>query len=117
MLAQVREFLRRYGESAFADWDRPGNDSDKHAPRSADRVGYRRHDQVRDETEYFIFNETWRSRICKGLDHAAVGRLLLAKRYIEEGTENGREWLVRKDIPTEGRPRVVHILPALFEEE
>jgi uncharacterized protein (DUF927 family) len=49
MLSQVREFLRRYGESAFSDWDRPGNDSDKHAPRSGDRVGYRRHDGVMDQ--------------------------------------------------------------------
>jgi putative DNA primase/helicase len=117
MLSQVREFLRRYGESAFSDWDRPGNDSDKHAPRSADRAGYRRYDGMTEETEYFIFNETWRTRICKGFDHAAMGRLLVARGYAEAGTEHGREWLVKKDIPTEGRPRVVHILPALFEDD
>ncbi len=117
MLSQVREFLRRYGESAFSDWDRPGNDSDKHAPRSGDRVGYRRHDGMKDETDYFIFSETWRTRICKGFDHAAVGRLLVAKGYVEAGKEKGREWLLKVAIPTEGRPRVVHILPTLFEDE
>ncbi len=116
MLSQVREFLRRYGESAFSDWDRPGNDSDKHAPRSADRVGYRRYDGA-NETDFFIFSETWRSRICKGLDHAAVGRLLVARGYAEAGTEKDRPWFVKMDIPTEGRTRVVHILPALFEDE
>ncbi|MEW5787257.1 MAG: DUF927 domain-containing protein [Pseudomonadota bacterium] len=117
MVSQVREFLRRYGESAFADWDRPGNDSDKHAPRTADRVGYRRHDGVLDVTDYFIFNETWRTRVCKGFDHAAMGRLMVARGYVEVGTEMGREWLTKKDIPTEGRARVVHVLPALFEGE
>jgi len=118
MLSQVREFIRRRGESAFSDWDRPGNDSNTHAPRSADRVGYRRNEGGSTGTaEYFIFSETWRSVICKGLDHAAVGRLLVAKGYAESGTEKDRPWFVKKDIPTEGRTRVVHILPALFEEE
>jgi putative DNA primase/helicase len=42
MLRQVREFIRRKGESAFTDWDRPANDTDKHAPGKPDRAGYRR---------------------------------------------------------------------------
>lgn len=117
MLAQVREFLRRYGESAFTDWERPGNDSEKHAPRSADRVGYRRYDEAHDETHYYIFAETWKSRLCKGFDHAAVGRLLLSRGCIESGTEKDRPWLVRLEIPTEGRARVVHVFPALFSGE
>lgn len=117
MLSQVREFLRRYGESAFTDWDRPGNDPDKHAPRSADRVGYRRHEEGSDETHYYIFAETWRTRICKGFDHAAIGRLMIARGYVEAGSEKDRPWFVKKDIPTEGRARVAHILPALFEGE
>ncbi|MBL8488424.1 MAG: DUF927 domain-containing protein, partial [Rhodocyclaceae bacterium] len=47
-IAQVREFLRRYGESAFSDWERPANDSDKHAPVRSDRAGYRRHNPETD---------------------------------------------------------------------
>lgn len=117
MLSQVREFLRRYGESAFTDWERPGNDSEKHAPRTADRVGYRRYDEAHDETHYYIYAETWKSRLCKGLDHAAVGRLLLSRGCIEAGTEKDRPWLVRLEIPTEGRARVVHVFPALFSGE
>ncbi len=116
-LRQVREFLRRYGESAFSDMDRPANDSDKHAPVRSDRAGYRRHDPATDSVEYFVFNEVWRTRVCKGFDAAAVGRLMVARGFVERGTETGREWLTRHSIPTEGRPRVVHILPAIWDDD
>lgn len=118
MLGQVREFLRRYGESAFSDWERPANDSDKHAPVRSDRAGYRRHDAANDATEYFIFNEVWRSRVCKGFDPGAVGRLLSSLGYLRKGAESDRPWLVREALPTEGgRPRVVHVLPAIWDGE
>lgn len=115
-LGQVREFLRRYGESAFTDMDRPANDTDKHAPVRSDRAGYRRHDAVADAVEYFIFNEVWRTRVCKGFDAATVGRMMAARGFVERGTEAGREWLTRHAIPTEGRPRVVHVLPAIWDD-
>lgn len=116
-LRAVREFLRRYGESAFTDVDRPANGTDKHAPVRSDRAGYRRHDAATDAVEYFIFNEVWRARVCKGFDAAAVGRMLAARGFIEHGKESGREWLTRHSIPTEGRPRVVHILPTIWDDE
>lgn len=120
MLRQVREFIRRKGESAFTDWDRPANDTDKHAPGKPDRAGYRRgcHDaEGNDAQEYFLFNEAWRGVVCKGYDAAAVGRLLVAKGYCRKGSETDRPWLVRENLPTEGRARVVHILPALFDSD
>lgn len=117
MLAQVREFLRRYGESAFTDWERPANDSVKHSPVRDDRAGYRKHDPVTDEIDYYIFTETFRTRICKGYHAAAMGRLLLARGYVEEGKEAGREWTVKEKLPTEGRARVVHVLPAIWADD
>lgn len=116
-LRAVREFLRRYGESAFTDMDRPANDTDKHAPVRSDRAGYRRHDAAADAVEYFIFTEVWRTRVCKGFDAAAVGRMLAGRGFVERGTEAGREWLTRHTIPTEGRPRVVHVLPAIWNDD
>jgi uncharacterized protein (DUF927 family) len=115
-LRAVREFLRRYGESTFTAWDRPAND-DSHAPVRSDRTGYRRHDAAADAVEYFIFAEVWRARVCKGFDAAAVGRMLAARGYIERGSEAGREWLVKVNLPTEGRARVVHVLPAIWNDD
>ena len=120
MLQQVREFLRRKGESAFSDWDRPANDTDKHAPGKPDRAGYRRtcpDADGNDTQEFFIFNEAFRGVVCKGFDAGAVGRLLVAKGFARKGTEADRPWLVREQLPTEGRARVVHVLPALFDSE
>lgn len=120
MLRQVREFIRRKGESAFTDWDRPANDTDKHAPGKPDRAGYRRgclDAEGNESQEYFLFNEAWRGVVCKGYDAAAVGRLLVAKGYCRKGSETDRPWLVRESLPTEGRARVVHILPALFDSD
>jgi uncharacterized protein (DUF927 family) len=120
MLQQVREFIRRKGESAFTDWERPANDTDKHAPGKPDRAGYRRgcFDGAGNDTqEFFIFNEAWRSVICKGFDPGAIGRLMVAKGYCKKGSEVGREWLVKEALPTEGRARVVHVLPSLFDDD
>jgi len=117
MLAKVREFLRRYGESAFTDIDRPSM-KDTHAPVRSDRAGWRRHDDTEDEVHYFISIEAFRSRVCTGYDAGAVGRILVARGFVEIGTESNRpSWQVRQSIPGEGRPRVVHLLPALFEAE
>jgi len=120
MLRQVREFIRRKGESAFTDWDSPANDTDKHAPGKPDRAGYRRtclDAEGNEAQEYFLFNEAWRSVVCKGHDAAVVGRLLVAKGYCRKGSEANRPWQVKENLPTEGRARVVHILPALFDSD
>jgi uncharacterized protein (DUF927 family) len=117
-LSAVREFLRRYGESSFTEWNRTPN-TDDHAPVRSDRTGYRRFDATEGTADgavhFYIFNEVWRARVCKGFDAAAVGRLLVKRGYAEEGKEPDRPWLVKVQIPTEGRPRVIHILPTLLD--
>lgn len=116
-LRQVRTFLRQYGESAFADWDRPSIDTDTRAPVKSDRAGYRRVVPGDAGVEFYIFSDLWRERVCRGIDHAAAGRLLVESGYAETGTEKDRPHLVRVTLPSEGRARVVHILPTIFEDE
>jgi uncharacterized protein (DUF927 family) len=81
----------------------------------SDRTGYRRFDAADGAVHFYIFPEVWKSRVCKGFDAVAVARLLVKRGYIEQGTETDRPWLVRPDIPTERRPRVLHILPTLLD--
>ncbi|SBT08101.1 conserved hypothetical protein [Candidatus Accumulibacter aalborgensis] len=116
MLRQIREFLSRYGESAFTDWERPSM-TDTHAPVRSDRAGWRKHDSTTDKVHYFVAYEAWRVRVCKGHDPIAMARLLLAHGFAEKGTEANRPWLVRASVPGEGRPRVVHILPEIMEAD
>lgn len=114
ILSQVREFLRRYAESAFTDWERPAV-SDNHAAVRSDRAGYRKCQEDSDEIEFFIFVEVFKSRVCKGFDHAAVGRLLLKLGYVEAGTEKDRLWTRKIKLPAEGRARVVHIKQSIWD--
>jgi len=116
ILGQVREFLRRYGESAFSDLRRSSM-TDTHMSVHSDRAGWREYEEGRDEMNFFVSIEMFRSRVCKGFDSGAVGRLLIAKGFAEQGTEAARPWQIKKKIPGEGRARVVHILPALFEAD
>lgn len=46
-----------------------------------------------------------------------MGRMLVARGYVERGSEAGREWLVKANLPTEGRQRVVHVLPANWDDD
>lgn len=116
MLGQVREILNRYGESAFTDWGRPAMNDD-HAPVRSDRMGYRR--TTEEGVEYYIFPELFRTRLCKGFDAAAVGKLLVEKGYCEKGTEKDRgEWVTKVSLPAEGKQRrMIHILPTIWEDE
>lgn len=115
VLRQVREFLRRYGESAFSDWDRPAVDGDTRAAVRSDRVGYRKTLPGDEGIEFFIFVEMWNARVCSGLDPKHAGRLLVDRGYAERGTEADRPYTTRVRFPAEGRARVVHILPSIFE--
>lgn len=115
VLRQVREFLRRYGESAFSDWDRPAVDGDTRAAVRSDRVGYRKTLPGDEGIEFFIFVEMWNARVCSGLDPKRAGRLLVDRGYCERAKEADRPYTVRVTLPSEGRARVVHILPSIFE--
>ncbi|MBK8114890.1 MAG: DUF927 domain-containing protein [Candidatus Accumulibacter sp.] len=116
MLRQIREFLSRYGESAFTDWDRPSM-TDTHAPVRSDRAGWRKHDNTKDQVHYFVSSGAWRARVCHGHDHIAMARLLVKLGFAEQGTEVNRPGLIRASVPGEGRPRVVHILPEIMEAD
>lgn len=113
MLAQVREFLERHGEARFTDWHRPVS-KDDHAPRVMNKAGFRKHDDLGEKTEYFIYPEVFRAEVCKGHDHKAVARLLMGRSYITG--EKGRPD-AKRSLPGEGYRRMYHILPALWEGE
>jgi uncharacterized protein (DUF927 family) len=120
MLAQVREILNRYGESAFTDWDRPAM-NDTHAAVRSDRMGYRRSIKDGDnigDVHYYVFPDLFRTRLCKGFDAHTVGKLLVARGYVEKGNAKDRgEWVSKVTLPAEGQRRVVHILPTIWEDE
>lgn len=116
MLAQVREFFERHGEARFADWERPAT-KDDHAPRVINKAGFRRHDEVEDRTEWYVYPQVWRSEVCKGFDPREVARLLSRHGMIEATKEEKHAHTPKIDLPGEGRRRVYRVLPALFGDD
>lgn len=127
MLNQVREFFERHGDGAFDLWHRLGDDR---SPRTADSAGVRRWIQLDGapitkagqidessegpefQTEYFVFEQPFRNRICKGLDYKAVCALLSKRGILAHNT--GR-YQSKQRIPGRGQMLVYRITPALFE--
>ncbi len=127
MLNQVREFLERYGDGAFDLWHRMGDDR---SARTTDRAGVRRwilpdgkpvtnSGQITDDcdgaeyqTEYFVFEQTWRTRVCKGRDPKALANLLAKHGAL---THNKGRLQSRVRLPGIGQTLVYHITPTLFE--
>lgn len=114
ILQQVRLFLQSHGEARFSDFSRAVAD-DTHAPRVMNKVGWRKHDKVKDETEYYVYSEPFKTEVCKGVDYKAVARLLIEKGFMRKG--DGKNLCPQVSLPGEGKQRVFHILPAILGEE
>lgn len=121
MIAQVRGFLERHGEARFSDWGRPVA-KDDHAPRVINRAGWRRRlagdsgipDD--DSTEYLILPTVFKEEVCKGFNHIAVAKLLLARGYLKAEPSGGKLTPKYKP-PGEAHQRMFHVLPAIFDSE
>jgi uncharacterized protein (DUF927 family) len=127
MLNQVREFFERHGDGAFDLWHRIGDDR---SPRTADAAGVRRWiqpdgtpitkaGQIEDgsegadfQTEYFVFEQPFRNRICKGLDYKAVCALLSKKGIL---WHNAGRYQSKQRVPGRGQMLVYRITPDLFK--
>ncbi len=113
MLKQVRRFMELHGEARFADFGRPVADDD-HAPRVINKAGWRKHDNIASETEYYVYPEVFKTEICSGMDYKAVARLLIDKGYMRS---DGKHLQPKVALPGEGTRRVFHILPTLWSDE
>lgn len=113
MLKQVRRFLESHGEARFADFARPVSDDD-HAPRVINKAGWRKHDIINGETEYYVYSEVFKTEVCSGMDYKAVARLLIDKGYMRA---DGKHLQPKVSLPGESARRVFHILPSIWNDE
>ncbi|MDP6586725.1 MAG: hypothetical protein QF535_18865, partial [Anaerolineales bacterium] len=68
-IEQVVSFIEAHGESRFSDWDSQG--------KTINRVGFKR--QESGQTHYYIFSNSFRNEICKGLSSSRVAELCIKK--------------------------------------
>ena len=115
MLERVRRFLESHGEARFGDFVRPVAD-DSHAPRVINKAGWRKHDNIKDETEYYVYSEVFKTEVCNGVDYKTVARLMIDKGYMR-GDPDGKRIQPQVVLPGEGKRRVFHVLPSLWSDE
>ena len=125
-LAQVRAFLERYGASRFEPaWEERAPTD----PYVHDRAGFRRRAGLPPEEstgpagalaaraqpwEYFVLPEAWRREVCAGFDPKAIARAMAARGSLVLG--EGKNIARNVRIPGLGLRRVIHVLPAAFDE-
>jgi putative DNA primase/helicase len=108
MLAQVRQFFELHGDARFTDWDRA---TDDHAPKTVNRAGFRRADDISGEMEYYVLREVFRGEVCKGFDYKTVCRLLADGGSLE--TE-GRSYTRKERLPGMGNTSCYRITAKLW---
>ena len=115
-LAQIRKFVEEHGNDRFERaWDiRRDKDGFEIPERVVNRAGFRREAQGGD-WEYFILPEAWRREVCKGFDHVALARAMVAKGWLAPG--EGGNLAVKPRVPRHGTIRVYHVLTAFLEAE
>jgi putative DNA primase/helicase len=112
MIEQVRHFLELHGESRFTDIERTVVD-DNHTPRTMNKAGFRQKNHE-SNLEYYCYPEVFKAEICKGFDYKAVARLLIERGFMKG---DGKNLQPKVNLPGEGRKRVFHILPTIWEGE
>lgn len=112
MIEQVRHFLELHGEARFTDIDRSVVE-DNHTPRTINKAGFREKN-AEGNLEYYCYPEVFKAEICKGFDHQAIARLLIARGFMKG---DGKHLKPKVNLPGEGRKRVFHILPTIWSDE
>lgn len=113
MLDKVRRFLESHGEARFSDFSRSVSNDD-HAPRVINKAGWRKHDKVKDETEYYIYPQVFKDEVCSGMDYKAVARLLIDNGYMRA---DGKHLHPKVALPGEGTRRVFHLLSTIWSDK
>lgn len=92
IVQRLRMVIERYGESRFTRWDNIAAKVDDHAPRTSDRLGFRRTvdhshgDAAYTTVTYYFLATAWRDEVFKGMNLAAVNRELVARGVLEPST-------------------------------
>lgn len=114
IVARLRGMVERYGESRFTRWDSIAAKTDDHAPRTADRLGFRRTmdhgigDSLYTSVTYYFLGTTWRDEVFKGMNLRNVNRELVARGILEPSGDGKAAQSVTLPGMPKGRVYVVN---------
>ncbi len=116
-IEQVRAFIEAHADSRFAYLRiNPGTGEpiDEPLTRTIHRAGYRR-PAAGGGWEYLVFEQAFRSAVCRGLDHRRVAKVLAARGFLIPDTDGRLAKKVR--LPDGSRPRVYLIRGTILGDE
>jgi uncharacterized protein (DUF927 family) len=93
IVQRLRLMVERYGESRFTRWDNVAAKVDEHAPRTTDRLGFRRTidhsygDEQYTTSTYYLMPTAWRDEVFKGMNLRNVNRVLVEREILQPGKD------------------------------
>jgi uncharacterized protein (DUF927 family) len=122
IVSRLQQVIERFGESRFTRWDGLAAKTDDHAPRTADRLGFRRTvehgmgDGVYTLVTYYFLPTAWRAEVFKGMSLTLVNRELIERGILEASAEGRAAQSVRLPGLAKTRAYVVHANALLSSE-
>lgn len=122
IVTRLRLVVERYGENRFTRWDAIAAKTDDHAPRTSDRLGFRRTmehgagDMLYTSVTYYFLSTAWSDDVFKGINVRTVNRELIARGILEPSSDGKAS----QSITLPGMPKCrayVVSARALFEEQ
>ncbi|KIQ03915.1 MULTISPECIES: DUF927 domain-containing protein [Pseudomonas] len=89
IVARLRLVVERFGESRFTRWDGIAAKTDDHAPRTTDRLGFRRTvdhsygDALYTTVTYYFLSTAWRDEVFRGMNLRNANRELIARGILQ----------------------------------
>ncbi|NMY53225.1 DUF927 domain-containing protein [Pseudomonas sp. WS 5011] len=122
IVTRLRLVVERSGESRFTRWDGIAAKTDDHAPRTTDRLGFRRTldhgygDVLTTTVTFYFFPTAWRDDVFKGMNLRTVNRELIERGILQPDPKGKAAQVVTMPGMPSGRAYVV-AAAALFSSE
>lgn len=122
IVTRLRLVVERSGESRFTRWDGIAAKTDDHAPRTTDRLGFRRTldhgygDVLTTTVTFYFFPTAWRDDVFKGMNLRTVNRELIERGILQPDNKGKAAQVVTMPGMPQGRAYVV-AASALFSSE
>lgn len=122
IVQRLRLVIERYGESRFTRWDAIAAKTDDHAPRTGDRLGFRRTvehgcgDELYTSVTYYFLATVWAGEVFKGMSVRAVNKELIARGVLQPGADGKASQAVTLPGMPKGRAYVVSGAALLSDE-
>lgn len=121
IIDRLRMVVERWGESRFTRWDGIAAKTDDHAPRTTDRLGFRRTvehgmgDDVYTVVTFYFLPTAWREDVFNGMNLRNVNRELIARGILQPDTNGKAAQVVT--LPGMASARAYVVAAALLSEE